>query len=68
MLAYTSIAELTEAAQAQNKTISEIVIADQAADMESTPEALYEKMDRSFQVMIEAVQYGQKKIKNRCRA
>ena len=37
MLAYTSIAELTEAAKAQNKTISEIVIADQAADMESTP-------------------------------
>ncbi|EPF25279.1 L-serine dehydratase, iron-sulfur-dependent, alpha subunit [Treponema socranskii subsp. paredis ATCC 35535] len=61
MLAYKSIAELTEAAEAQNKTISEIVIADQAAEMESTPEALYEKMDRSFQVMIEAVQYGQEK-------
>ena len=61
MLAYKSISELTETAQAQNKTISEIVIADQAADMESTPEKLYEKMDKSFEVMIEAVKYGQQK-------
>ena len=61
MLAYKSISELTETAQAQNKTISEIVIADQAADMESTPEQLYEKMDKSFEVMIEAVKYGQQK-------
>jgi len=61
MLAYKSISELTETAQTQNKTISEIVIADQAADMESTPEKLYEKMDKSFEVMIEAVKYGQQK-------
>ena len=55
MLKYDSIAELIEAAKKQKMKISEIVLADQAAAAEADPETLYARMERSFDVMCEAV-------------
>ncbi len=61
MLKYESISELVEEAEKRNKKISELVLEDQAKDMEKTPLELYEKMEVSFQVMTESVKAGMKK-------
>lgn len=61
MLNYSTIQELTEAAEAEHLKISELVLRDQAEAMEQPAEELYEKMRKSFDVMREAVSFGQKK-------
>lgn len=61
MLKYESISELVEEAEKRNIKISELVLEDQAKDMEKTPLELYEKMEVSFQVMTESVKSGMKK-------
>jgi len=61
MLNYSTIQELTEAAEAEHLKISELVLRDQAETMEQPAEELYEKMRKSFDVMREAVAFGQKK-------
>ena len=60
MLKYESIAELIEEAEKQGRRISEVVLADQARAMETTELELYEKMEIDFQVMVNAVQAGQR--------
>ena len=60
MLKYESIHELVSAAGERGLKISELVLQDQAEAMEKTPEELYERMRRSFEVMRESVAAGQK--------
>lgn len=59
MLEYNSIKELINAAEAQNKKISEIVILDQARAMDSGEDLIFNKMSESFDVMCEAAARGQ---------
>ena len=61
MLKYQSIQELVSAAEERGLKISELVMLDQAEAMEQTPEEIYERMRRSFEVMRESVAEGQKK-------
>lgn len=61
MLKYDSVYELVNIAAAKNKKISEIVLEDQAVAMEESEDALYKRMENSFDVMIESVQYGMSK-------
>lgn len=61
MLKYESIHALIEAAEAEHLKISELILKDQAEFMEQPAEELYEKMKKSFEVMREAVEFGQKK-------
>lgn len=58
MLEYDSIAELVQAAEAAGQPISEVVLADQAAQTETPAQALYDKMRANLQVMRDAVQAG----------
>jgi len=58
MLEYKSIAALAEAASSAGKTISEIVLADQAASLEESEAAVYEKMQANFEVMGQAAAKG----------
>ena len=60
MLKYESIRELAEAAEARGCKISELVLADQAESLEQSPEEIYERMKKSFDVMRESVAFGQK--------
>ena len=57
MLKYDSISELVEAAGAGK--ISELVLADQAKSMDIPAEEIYARMEKSFDVMCEAVMAGQ---------
>lgn len=57
MLQYDSIKELVNAAGSGK--ISDIVLKDQAKFMELEPEELFSKMEKSFDVMCEAVKHGQ---------
>lgn len=61
MLKYESIAELVEAAQKNNITISELVLKDQADSMEVSTQELYDQMKKSYEVMKESVAQGMKK-------
>ena len=61
MLKYESIQEIVSAAGESGLRISELVLRDQAEAMEKTPDELYERMRRSFEVMRESVKEGQKK-------
>ena len=61
MLKYQSLQELVSAAEERGLKISELVMLDQAEAMEQTPEEIYERMRRSFEVMRESVAEGQKK-------
>ena len=61
MLKYESIQEIVSAAEKRGLRISELVMCDQAEAMEKTPEELYERMRKSFEVMRESVTEGQKK-------
>lgn len=58
MLQYMSIAELTALAAEQGKQLSEVVLADQSAHMELAAEELYARMERSLDVMQEAIRAG----------
>ena len=57
-MTYKSIAELLTAAQQQQKKISELVLIDQAREMEKTPAEVYAQMAISFEVMCESVVHG----------
>lgn len=59
MLLYQTIEELLAAAAAQNKKISELVLADQAEQMEKTEQEVYAQMEQSFDVMCDSVLQGQ---------
>ena len=58
MLQYQTIAELCQAAEEAGKTLSEVILADQARQMETSEQVLYERMERSLNVMQEAVVSG----------
>ena len=57
MLKYDSISELVEAAGTGK--ISELVLADQSKAMDIPAEDIYSRMEKSFDVMCEAVKSGQ---------
>lgn len=59
MILYQTIEELLAAAAAQNKKISELVLADQAQQMEKTEQEVYAQMEQSFDVMCDSVLQGQ---------
>ncbi len=61
MLKYVEIQELVAEAEKKNVKISELVIEDQALSMEKSRLELFEKMQISFQVMMESVQVGMDK-------
>lgn len=58
MLAYETIQELVNAAEASGKRISDIFIEDQAKAMEREPEDIIAQMDETFQVMIDSTERG----------
>lgn len=58
MIKYYSVSELVNKANALNKNISELVIAQQAEELETTPQELYDKMLKSLEVMKESVNEG----------
>lgn len=57
-LKYNTVEELVEAAASSQKKISEIVLEQQATDMESTIEEVYTTMESSFDVMRQSVISG----------
>ncbi|MFR3728812.1 L-serine ammonia-lyase, iron-sulfur-dependent, subunit alpha [Lacrimispora sp.] len=57
-LKYNSVEELVNASLSANKKISEIVLEEQAEDMELTAEAVYATMEKSFDVMKQSVLNG----------
>ncbi len=57
-LKYNSVEELVEAALSSEKKISEIVLKQQAEDMETTEEIVYSTMESSFAVMRQSVLDG----------
>jgi L-serine dehydratase len=59
MLRYQAVAEVIAEAVRQEKKISEIVLADQAQQLEKTEQELYAQMENSFEVMCQAVVQGQ---------
>ena len=63
MLEYMTIAELTCAAREQGKKLSEVVLADQSAQMEMEEKELYARMERSLDVMQEAIKAGMDPLK-----
>ncbi len=58
MLEYMTIAELTNRAKEEGKTLSEMILADQSEQMELPARELYARMERSLAVMEEAVKAG----------
>lgn len=58
MFKYDSIADLVSAAEKENVRISDLVIKEQAEARECSVEEMYNKMYKSFKVMIEAVEKG----------
>ena len=58
MFKYDSIADLVSAAEKENVRISDLVIKEQAETRECSVEEMYNKMYKSFKVMIEAVEKG----------
>jgi L-serine dehydratase len=58
VLDYDSIQALCQAADEAQTTISAVVLADQSEQMEIPKEVLYERMDKSLQVMLDAVREG----------
>lgn len=58
MLEYKSIAELVEAAKSGGKKISEVVLSDQAEQLELGREELYRRMDERLSVMEDSVRAG----------
>ena len=58
MFKYDSIADLVSAAEKEKVRISDLVIKEQAEARECSVEEMYNKMHKSFKVMIEAVEKG----------
>lgn len=58
MFEYKSISELVNAASSAGKTISEVVLADQAKQLCISPDALFERMDARLSVMEDSVKAG----------
>lgn len=58
MISYDSIQELVDKAKKKGKLISELVLEDQALQMEQSQEELFELMRASLQVMAEAAAKG----------
>lgn len=58
MFEYKSISELVNATSSAGKTISEVVLADQAEQLCILPDALYERMDARLSVMEDSVKAG----------
>ena len=58
MLDYRSIQELCQAAEQKGCAISQLVLEDQAEQMELSQAELYQRMDKSLTVMEEAVKAG----------
>lgn len=61
MLKYDSIQELVDAAVSANISLGTLILKDQAEQMELSEEAIYARMDKSFEVMEQSVQKGYKK-------
>ena len=61
MLEYNAIKNLVDAAEKSGKKISELVLEDQAQELEKTPQEVYDKMSKEFDVMQEAVKFGEQK-------
>ena len=57
-LKYLSIAELVDQATAQGERISQIVLRDQAEQMDTEPQVLFRKMRENYHVMQESMQKG----------
>lgn len=57
-LKYLSIAELVDQATAQSERISQIVLVDQAEQMDTEPQVLFRKMRENYHVMQESIQKG----------
>lgn len=57
-LKYLSIAELVDQAASQGKRISQIVLRDQAEQMDTEPQVLFRKMRENYHVMQESIQKG----------
>ena len=57
-LKYLSIAELVDQATAQGERISQIVLRDQAEQMDTEPQVLFRKMRENYHVMQESIQTG----------
>ena len=57
-LKYLSIAELVDQATAQGERISQIVLRDQAEQMDNEPQVLFRKMRENYHVMQESIQKG----------
>lgn len=58
MFEYKSISELVNAASSAGRTISEVVLADQAEQLCILPDALFEQMDARLSVMEDSVKAG----------
>ncbi len=58
MLEYKSISELVEAAKSAGRKISEVVLADQAEQLETESGELYRRMDERLTVMEDSVKAG----------
>ena len=58
MLQYMTIAELTALAREKGDTLSAVILADQSEQMEIPTEELYARMERSLDVMQEAIKAG----------
>lgn len=57
-LKYTSIAELVELATERDMNISELVLYDQAKQLDEDPDYLYENMRQNYHVMLESIEKG----------
>lgn len=57
-LKYLSIAELVDQATARGERISQIVLRDQAEQMDTEPQVLFRKMRENYHVMQESIQKG----------
>ena len=57
-LKYTSIAELVNTATERGEAISQIVLRDQAEQMDTEPKVLFNKMRDNYHVMQESIQKG----------
>lgn len=57
-LKYTSITELVDAATAEGTSISQIVLRDQAEQLDAEPKTLFRKMRENYLVMQESIRKG----------
>lgn len=55
MLRYDSVEELVQAAEKRNRNISEIVLEDQAQEMDKSPDDIYKQMENNAKVMEESI-------------